>query len=154
MIVLRIASNGHFRSLVDATEGLKLVEASIAALRKMSVVNNDLPARLGDVIGFFCALPDPTQIGGATIEDIQLQQVRNRLSVSVVHDCLVTWRKHFMAETESSAQRQRVEGGGLGTSSFKTPVGDSPYPGGLSSIGDAQNMFGLDFSFDNWDFSV
>ncbi|KAF4819138.1 Regulatory protein LEU3 [Colletotrichum siamense] len=154
MIVLRIASNGHFRSLVDATEGMKLVEASIAALRKMSVVNNDLPARLGDVIGFFCALPDPTKVGGTTVEDIQLKQVRNRLSVSVVHDCLATWRKHFMAETEGSAQHQRVEGGGLGASSFRTPVGDSPCLGGLSSIGDAQNMFGLDFSFDNWDFSV
>ncbi|KAK1848616.1 zn 2cys6 transcriptional activator [Colletotrichum chrysophilum] len=152
MIVLRIASNGHFRSLVDTTEGMKLVEASIAALRKMSVVNNDLPARLGDVIGFFCALPDPTKIGGTSVEDIQLKQVRNRLSVSVVHDCLVTWRRHFMAETEGSAQRQ--QGGGLSASSFRTPVGDSPYLGGLSSIGDAQNMFGLDFSFDNWDFSV
>lgn len=154
MIVLRIASNGHFRSLVDATEGMKLVEASIAALRKMSVVNNDLPARLGDVIGFFCALPDPTKIGGTTVEDIQLKQVRNRLSVSVVHDCLATWRKHFMAETEGSAQHQRVEGGGLGASSFRTPVDESLHLGGLSSIGDAQNMFGLDFSFDNWDFSV
>ncbi|KAF5518549.1 Regulatory protein LEU3 [Colletotrichum aenigma] len=154
MIVLRIASNGHFRSLVDATEGMKLVEASITALRKMSVVNNDLPARLGDVIGFFCALPDPTKIGGTTVEDIQLKQVRNRLSVSVVHDFLATWRKHFMAETEGSAQHQRVEGGGLGASSFRTPVGESLHLGGLSSIGDAQNMFGLDFSFDNWDFSV
>ncbi|KAL2112916.1 hypothetical protein VUR80DRAFT_6038 [Thermomyces stellatus] len=78
-VILKILMNGFFRSILDNDLGMKLLEAAIAALRKISVVNNDLPARLGDVIGFFCALKDPTVIGGAGIKDLRLRQVKNRL---------------------------------------------------------------------------
>lgn len=97
--------NGFFQSILDVGSGTKLLEAAIAALRKVSVANNDLPARLGDVIGFFCALPDPTVIGGATIDDLRLKQVKSRLSMSVVYDCLWTWRKHFQTEENEVASR-------------------------------------------------
>ncbi|KAF5632240.1 methylisocitrate lyase [Fusarium tjaetaba] len=58
-VLLRILTNGFFNTIVDAKAGKQLLESSITGLRQMSVVNNDLPARLGDIIGFFCALPDP-----------------------------------------------------------------------------------------------
>jgi hypothetical protein len=64
--------NGYFRSIIDVSAGTRILEAAIAALRKISVVNNDLPARIGDVIGFFCALPDTTVVGGVTIGDLRL----------------------------------------------------------------------------------
>ncbi|XPS72432.1 hypothetical protein M3J09_004597 [Ascochyta lentis] len=97
-VVLKILMNGFFRGMLDVDSGTKLLETAIAALRKMSVVNNDLPARLGDVISYFCAAPDPTVVGGVTIDDLRLRQVQSRMSMSVVYDCLWTWRKHFQTE--------------------------------------------------------
>ena len=94
-VLLKILTNGFFSTIVAVQAGKQLLESGITALRQMSVVNNDLPARLGDIIGFFCALPDPAVVGGVTLRDLQLKQVRNRLSMSVVHDCLWTWRRHF-----------------------------------------------------------
>ncbi|KAI8417218.1 hypothetical protein FOFC_03531, partial [Fusarium oxysporum] len=58
-VLLKILTNGFFNTIIDAKAGKQLLESSITGLRQMSVVNNDLPARLGDIIGFFCALPDP-----------------------------------------------------------------------------------------------
>ncbi|EXM13971.1 hypothetical protein FOTG_17603 [Fusarium oxysporum f. sp. vasinfectum 25433] len=83
-VLLKILTNGFFNPIVDAKAGKQLLESSITGLRQISVANNDLPARLGDVIGFFCALPDPAVVGGVTLIDLQLKQVRNRLSMSVV----------------------------------------------------------------------
>lgn len=94
-VVRKILSNGFFQSLLDEDAGIGLLDAAIVALRKISVVNNDLPARLGDVLGFFCTLPDSTVLGGATIDMLRLQQVKHRLSMSVVYDSLWTWRHHF-----------------------------------------------------------
>lgn len=93
--MLKILMNGYFRTLLDVDSGMKLIESAIDALRNISVVNNDLPARLGDVIAFFCALPDHTTLGGVSADDVRLVQVQNRLSMSVVYDCLWTWRRHF-----------------------------------------------------------
>ncbi|RKL50448.1 hypothetical protein BFJ70_g1609 [Fusarium oxysporum] len=94
-VLLKILTNGFFNPIVDAKAGKQLLESSITGLRQMSVANNDLPARLGDIIGFFCALPDPAVVGGVTLIDLQLKQVRNRLSMSVVYDSLWTWRRYF-----------------------------------------------------------
>lgn len=101
--ILRILMNGFFRLILDVESGMKILETAITALRKISVVNNDLPARLGDVISFFCAMPDPTVVGGVTIDDLRLRQVRSRLSTSVVYDCLWTWRRHFQREENEGA---------------------------------------------------
>ncbi|EXA46385.1 hypothetical protein FOVG_07103 [Fusarium oxysporum f. sp. pisi HDV247] len=73
-VLLKILTNGFFNPIVDAKAGKQLLESSITGLRQMSVANNDLPARLGDVIGFFCALPDPAVVGGVTLIDLQLKQ--------------------------------------------------------------------------------
>lgn len=96
--ILKIATNAFFQTLVNAKAGMGLLEAAIVALRKMSVVNNDLPARLSDVLAFLCALPDPGTVGGQTLDDVRLRQTRNRLSMSVVYDCLWTWRRQFKAD--------------------------------------------------------
>ncbi|UZP32252.1 hypothetical protein NXS19_000068 [Fusarium pseudograminearum] len=81
-VVLKILTTGFFNTIIDVQGGKQLLESAITALRQMSVVNNDLPARLGDIIGFFCALPDPAVVGGVTVTDLQLKQVRNRLSTT------------------------------------------------------------------------
>jgi hypothetical protein len=100
--VLKIITNGFFRRRLDPVNGGKLLETAIASLRTISVVNNDLPARLGDVIAFFCALPDPTTLGGVGVEAVRLTQVTNRLSMSVVYDCLWTWRRQFMPQANEA----------------------------------------------------
>lgn len=96
--ILRIATNVFFQAIVDTEAGNRLLEGAIVALRETSLVNNDLPARLGDVLAFLCALPDPSIIGGQTVNDMPLRQTRNRLSMSVVYDCLWTWRRQFRAD--------------------------------------------------------
>lgn len=104
-VVLKILNNGYFRLLIDVDAGKRLLYSSIVALRKISVTNNDLPARLGDVIAFFCTLEDPTVVGGATIDDLCLREARNRLSMSVVYDSLWIWRKHFQTSDDFSASK-------------------------------------------------
>lgn len=141
VILLKVLSNGFFRTLLDdVDEGTRLIEGAIAALRKMSVMNNDVPARLGDVIGFFCALSDMATIGGTTVHDIQLKQVTNRLSMSVVYDCLWTWRRHFMAMERGEGRQE--EASRLDTNGQDGASGDN---------GDIQTMLGFDFALESWD---
>lgn len=104
-VVLKIATNSFFRTILDIDESSQLLERSITALRRMSVVNNDIPARLGDVLAFFCALPDPATVGGHSVEDLRLKQVNTRLSMSVVHDFLRTWRNHFRKQNDEASIR-------------------------------------------------
>ncbi|KAH6961924.1 hypothetical protein BKA56DRAFT_598095 [Ilyonectria sp. MPI-CAGE-AT-0026] len=135
--VLKILMNGFFQSILDVGSGTKLLEAAIAALKKVSVANNDLPARLGDVIGFFCALPDPTVIGGATTDDLRLKQVKSRLSMSVVYDCLWTWRKHFQTEENEAASRDNshhAEGEILTPNDVQSILGAFNFPIGMTGF--------------------
>ncbi|KAL0929772.1 zn 2cys6 transcriptional activator [Colletotrichum truncatum] len=95
--------NDFFRSILEVNQGAgaRMVEASIAALRRTSVANNDLPARLGDVLGFFSAVPRPSSssaVWGATSDDLRLRRVKNRLSASVLYNYLWTWRSYFGRE--------------------------------------------------------
>lgn len=107
-VVLKILDNGFFRTMADADGGRKLMDSAIVRLRAISVVNNDLPARLGDVIGFFCALPDQGALGGETADDLRLREVKNRLSMSVVYDSLWIWRKQFRTG-DSATQGERPQ---------------------------------------------
>ena len=109
-ILLRISTNGFFRTLIDGNACNRLIEGAISALRRISVVNNDLPARLGDVIAFFCALESPETLGGQTREDLQLREVRHRLGVSVVYDSLRIWRRHFEPEQPPVSYRDDQQG--------------------------------------------
>lgn len=104
-VILKISTNGFFRNIVGIESSTQILERSITTLRRMSVVNNDIPARLSDVLAFFCALPDPATVGGRLIEDIRLKQVNTRLSMSVVHDFLRTWRSHFRKQSDEVAVR-------------------------------------------------
>ena len=94
-VILKIWTNHFFRQMIDEDAGRALIDTTIIALRTISVVNNDLPARLGDVLAFLCTLDDPSVVGGKSAADLRLREVRNRLSMSVVYDSLWIWRKHF-----------------------------------------------------------
>ncbi|KAL4880548.1 hypothetical protein BJY04DRAFT_228209 [Aspergillus karnatakaensis] len=99
-MILKIIMNGSFDSFIDVQAGKSLLNSAILALRRMSVANNDLPARLSDVLGFLYSLPNGGDDLG-TAANLR-PRVRNRLSVSVVYDLLWQWRKHFQTDQDSS----------------------------------------------------
>jgi hypothetical protein len=102
LTVLKILMSGCFDSIIDIPAGRFLLNSAILALRKMSIANNDLPARLSDVVGFLFSLPSPGPNRQPT--HILPLRVRNRSSMSIVYDSLWQWRRHFqMSQDDTSA---------------------------------------------------
>lgn len=100
-ILLGITRSKCFDAFLDVDVSKKLLNAAISSLRRMSVANNDLPARLSDVIGFFCSIPGLGVTPGQTASSLQLR-VQNRLSMSIVYDSLWEWRKLFQGSSGSN----------------------------------------------------
>lgn len=122
-VILKILTNGFFRPLIDANAARKVLDSAIVSLRAISVVNNDLPARLGDVIAFFRTLSNENSLGGATAADLKLREVKNRLSMSVVYDSLWIWRKHFRSEDDPATRAQQTAEDKFSPLSFSTNNG-------------------------------
>ena len=99
--LLKIIINGSFESKIDHAAGRALLNSAILALRRMSVANNDLPARLSDVLAFLYSLPANADDHGDMANSVRLR-VRNRLSMSVVYDLLWQWRGHFQNNQNSA----------------------------------------------------
>ncbi|OJJ03351.1 hypothetical protein ASPVEDRAFT_29874 [Aspergillus versicolor CBS 583.65] len=93
-VILRIVKNGHFNAAVDIDSGKALLNSAILALRKISVANNDLPARLSDVIAFLYSQRGIRGVPGDPPHSLR-PRVLNRLSMSIVYDSLWEWREHF-----------------------------------------------------------
>ncbi|KAL2786339.1 hypothetical protein BJX66DRAFT_346895 [Aspergillus keveii] len=98
----KILMSGCFDSIIDIPAGRFLLNSAILALRKMSIANNDLPARLSDVVGFLFSLPSPGPNGKPT--HILPLRVRNRSSMSIVYDSLWQWRRHFQMSQDDTNQ--------------------------------------------------
>ncbi|KAL2836472.1 hypothetical protein BJY01DRAFT_251969 [Aspergillus pseudoustus] len=98
LTTLKILMSGRFDSTIDVSAGKSLLNSAILALRKMSIANNDLPARLGDVVGFLYSLPRYGPSGQPT-HSLSLR-VRNRSSMSIVYDSLWQWRRYFQMSQE------------------------------------------------------
>lgn len=163
-VVLKIL-NSQVQSLLDLDAGNVLLNAAISALRKMSIANNDLPARLSDVIGFFCSLPGLRVVGGqeATNDDGLQLRVRNRLSMSIVYDSLWEWRKHFQTNQGLDTSRTNVEDkystvyvahgnfvAPLLTSTLHSMFSASSFPNALSfdQMGSLADMLDFEWSYD------
>ncbi|CEL01980.1 hypothetical protein ASPCAL01556 [Aspergillus calidoustus] len=102
LTVLKILMSDRFNSIIDVPAGKSLINSAILALRKMSIANNDLPARLSDVVGFLYSLPSHGPSGQPT-HNLSLR-VRNRSSMSIVYDSLWQWRRYFqMSQEDMSA---------------------------------------------------
>ncbi|KAL3488432.1 hypothetical protein BJX62DRAFT_227371 [Aspergillus germanicus] len=108
LTVLKIVMSGCFDSVIDIPAGKSLLNSAILALRKMSIANNDLPARLSDVVGFLYSLPSHGP-GGQLTHSLSLR-VRNRSSMSIVYDSLWQWRRYFQMSQED----------------MTPPIGDEP----------------------------
>lgn len=101
-IILRVLKNGHFDAVVDVASGRALLNSAILALRKMSVANNDLPARLSDVIAFLYSQRGIRGVPGDPPHSLR-PRVLNRLSTSIVYDSLWEWREHFRVSQSTDA---------------------------------------------------
>ncbi|KAF2194882.1 hypothetical protein K469DRAFT_546774 [Zopfia rhizophila CBS 207.26] len=108
-VLLKVLKNDYFASFLDVDSERKLFHASVNAIRKMSVANNDLPGRLGDVLSYLWADETPHLISGPGIDGLQLK-IRSRLSMSIVYDSLWRWREQFRARLNDNAFGQDNEG--------------------------------------------
>ncbi|KAH8895568.1 hypothetical protein GQ53DRAFT_715281 [Thozetella sp. PMI_491] len=145
-VVLKLTKNDSLASLLDAAAGERLVNASISALRRMSLANNDLPARLSDVITFFFALPNAGTIGGKTLEDLQLR-VKNRLSMSIVYDSLWEWRNWFRHDERRNEEALADQDKSLPVVKFQMVQANPPRVRSELPFEDTQ----FEFTFDHLD---
>ncbi|KFY08662.1 hypothetical protein V492_06019 [Pseudogymnoascus sp. VKM F-4246] len=101
-----------FKDYIDVGIGRALLNSVILAVRRMSIANNDLPGRLADVLAQLWAkdarsskLPARLQLGPEQDiiirKEVQLK-VRGRMSMSVMFDSLLEWRRGF----EMNASRE------------------------------------------------
>lgn len=105
-IMLKVLKNDYFRRYLDADAGAKMFNASVLAVRKMSVANNDLPGRLSDVLAYLWTEDDASLIGGKGKDGLQLR-IRSRKSMSIVYDSLWRWRERFEEAKEPPVMVQR-----------------------------------------------
>ena len=91
--------NSFFSHFVDVPYGKALFTKTIQTIRSISVMPNDLPSRLAEV------LAQLWREGGAGLKtsdgtlDNSLQlKVRCRMSMSLVYDSVWRWREEFLAK--------------------------------------------------------
>ncbi|KAI9801904.1 MAG: hypothetical protein M1833_002218 [Piccolia ochrophora] len=92
--------NSFFATHVDREEGKALFHRTIWAIREISVLSNDLPSRLAEVLaqlwrnggGEGVGAPDASEGGGLMLK------VRCRMSMSLVFDSVWRWREEFQAK--------------------------------------------------------
>ena len=99
--------NSFFAAHVKLEEGRDLFHKTIWAIRRISVVSNDLPARLAEVLaqlwrgGGAGAGKHGAVFGGKEDGSLRLK-VRCRMSMSLVFDSVWRWREEFQANGQGN----------------------------------------------------
>jgi hypothetical protein len=118
--------SSFFAVQVDFDEGRQLFHRTIAAIRSMSVINNDLPWRLAELMVQMYngsrlearnLLAQQQQMGnngnGADpqpiIDDSLQLKVRCRMSMSLVFDSIWRWREEYQAHGRGNLEGQREQ---------------------------------------------
>ncbi|ORY05917.1 hypothetical protein BCR34DRAFT_604371 [Clohesyomyces aquaticus] len=125
-IVLKVLKNNYFSSFIDIQSGRTLFHASITAIRRMSLECNDLPARLGDVLGYLWSDATPNLVSRPGKGGLQLQ-IRSRMSMSVVYDSLWRWREQVREQLSTDHLGIEHEHENLGV--YRGPARSPLYPG-------------------------
>ena len=150
--------NSFFASQVDTVTGRTIFLQTVTALRNISVVQNDLPQRLAEVLA---QLWQASGAGGQRMFDdatgnkrdidssLQLR-VRCRMSMSLVYDSVWRWKEQFEADRNLDRMVEHpTQPDGLPLS---LPSGQDPNAMSISttlpSMGDGNGDLGLDA----WDF--
>ena len=94
--------NSFFAGMIDLDQGKKLFTRTIQTIRQISVVHNDLPSRLAEVLaqlwraGGNGSPPSPSWDG--SMDDTLQLKVRCRMSMSLVFDSVWRWREDFQSK--------------------------------------------------------
>ncbi|KAI9786025.1 MAG: hypothetical protein M1816_008177 [Peltula sp. TS41687] len=102
--------NSFFASHVDVEEGKGLFRESIWAIRSISVLPNDLPARLAEVLaqlwsgaGAGAGAGVGKRVGKeGELDGSLMLKVRCRMSMSLVFDSVWRWREEFQAKGQGN----------------------------------------------------
>ncbi len=101
-----------FRNYIDMAAGKSLCNSAILAVRKISITNNDLPGRLAEVLAqlwakeYLVASEGQDSIPGKNIREELKLKVTGRMSVSVMFDSLLEWRKGYTSFASREASRK------------------------------------------------
>ncbi|KAL9631657.1 MAG: hypothetical protein Q9164_005768 [Protoblastenia rupestris] len=94
--------NSFFASFIDLDYGRRLFTETIRAIRAISVIKNDLPSRLAEVLtqlwkGSGAGSKSP-QLASNVMENSLQLKVKCRMSMSLVFDSVWRWREEFQAQ--------------------------------------------------------
>jgi hypothetical protein len=120
--LLKLLSS-FFAKEIDFDRGRDLFHRTIRVIRSLSVINNDLPWRLAEVIVQMWngarveARSNAHQVGGngngngihdtrTTVDDSLQLKVRCRMSMSLVFDSVWRWREEFQAQGRGNLEGQ------------------------------------------------
>lgn len=94
--------NSFFASHIDIEHGRSLFTQTIWAIRSISVMNNDLPSRLAEVLAQLwksSGAGSRKTVGSTDGTDNSMQlKVKCRMSMSLVFDSVWRWREEFQAQ--------------------------------------------------------
>lgn len=88
--------NSFFARHIEVEKSRALFNTTIHGIRSISIANNDLPARLAEVMAQLWRSygAGTVQTTGAVDSSLQLK-VRRRMSMSLVYDSVWRWREEF-----------------------------------------------------------
>lgn len=89
--------NSFFAHYIDVEHARVLFNATIRAIRAISVANNDLPGRLAEVLAQLWRRPvqSSQQASAGSVDDSLVLKVRCRMSMSLLFDSVWRWREEF-----------------------------------------------------------
>ncbi|KAL1972290.1 hypothetical protein VTN31DRAFT_7509 [Thermomyces dupontii] len=124
-----------FARQIDADHGRFLFNGAISSIRRISVVDNDRPVRLANVISQMWNAGHSTSSG----EDALQLGIRSRMSMSHVYDTVWRWRRRFKQQPKTSDDSQAPAPNPQSTPGF---IGPQPDP----SLNDPTLMLSTNFN--------
>ncbi|KAJ6256427.1 hypothetical protein Dda_8928 [Drechslerella dactyloides] len=150
--MLKVIRSSYFNRYLDVEAGVKGFNDALGGLRNISVADNDLPARMSDVLtqlwecntlGLDRASTTAGSVDGSVSGAISVTEreevteggetlhagwdlrIRSRMSMSVVYDSLWKWREQFRERSAILQAREEV-GGAVGSSADKQGPTQAP----------------------------
>ena len=161
--LLKLLSS-FFASFVDLDYGKRLFTRTIFAIRSISVQENDLPSRFGEVLAQFWrasgAGSKTAQVTSDASENSLQLKVKCRMSMSLVYDSAWRWREEFQARgsldtavknptlPDSTADSSATSNAGDGTLAPSNLLEDTIAPGAFSEGGYNEVFDPLSWMFD------
>ncbi|KAK6503852.1 hypothetical protein TWF481_008858 [Arthrobotrys musiformis] len=150
-MMLKVLRSSYFNRYLDVESGIKGFNAALGGLRNISIADNDLPARMADVLTqlWECGSLGPGSATGGSVDGSVISgamstvskeevgeggetlhsgwdlRIRSRMSQSVVYDSLWKWREQFRERNAILQAREEV-GGAVASSVDKLTLNPTP----------------------------